>query len=342
MIHRARYAGRLRGVSEGTAGAATAAVVMAGVIGRLEPGTIAAAMTIVGLLVAPLRDLGRVQEYWHNAQVSREKLRSFLARPTGLDEPVDPAAMQRGEGRLRFEDVHLHGVLHGISATAEPGQIVAIVGPNGAGKTTLLTLAARLMEPDGGRILLDGQHLALHAAADVRRYLGLVGPDLPLLRGTVERNLRYRWPDGPDEELERVTERCDFSWVVDSLPDGMATRAWLKGGVSLSAGQRQRPALALVGDAPVLLLDEADANLDGDAASVVDRVIAEHTGTVLVVTHQRERMAGADAVWHICDGQLVEQGHPDDLLIGDGPTARLFARQLRVVSRAGISRAGAS
>jgi ABC-type multidrug transport system fused ATPase/permease subunit len=310
---------------------ALAAVVLAGVTGRTPAATVAAAMTLVGLLVAPLRDLGRIQEYWYTAQAASEKLGEMLVQPTGLVEPVNPPRLKSGAGRLHFGDVTLQGALHGVTVTAEPGQVVAIVGPNGAGKTTLLALAARLLEPDGGRVFLDGQDLAHHAAADVRAQLGLVGPDLPLLRGTVERNLRYRRPDSPPEEVLRVMAVCEVDEVVAALPDGLATRI-AEGGAGLSAGQRQRLALAraLLGNPAVLLLDEADANLDREASAVVDRVLAQHRGTVLVVTHRPERLASADVIWHLDAGRVVEVGSPAELLAGDGPTARLFGDDRRV------------
>ncbi|MGH8903230.1 MAG: ABC transporter ATP-binding protein [Egibacteraceae bacterium] len=329
MVTRARYAGRLQGVTEGTAAAATAGVVLTGLAGQASAATVVAAMTIVGLLANQLRDLGRVYEYRQQARVSRDAVRRFLERPTLLTEPAHPAPLWIGPGCLTFEDVRVGGVLYGISATAEPGQLVALVGPNGAGKTTLLAIAARLRDLDGGRVLLDWQDLAWHSAADVRRLIGVAGPDLPLLRGTVARNLRYRWPDAPEEELRRVAELCGLAEVLAELPNGEQSRI-AEGGVGLSAGQRQRLMLAraLLGEPAVLLLDEADANLDQEAMGVVDRVLAERRCTVLIATHHRRRVSGADQVWHLDGGRLVETGPPAALLRTCGPTARLFGYQV--------------
>ncbi len=311
MVERARLAGRLQAITEGASGVAVAVVVIAGMTGRSDPGTVAAAMAIVVVLVGPLRDLGRVQEYWHNARVSREKIEEFLSRPTRLAVIEDSPKLALREGRLEFDQVGLEDVLTDFSATAEAGQVVAVVGPNGAGKTTLLSLTARLIDPDRGRILYDDQDLLKFDATEARRILGLVGPDLPLLRGSVRRNLLYRWPDAPPEEIERVVALCELDAMIDALPEGMDTRI-AEGGMGLSAGQRQRLALArsLVGAPPVLLLDEADANLDPLTAQVVDRVLEQHTGIVLMVTHRRERIETADVVWHLRDGRLVEVGSP--------------------------------
>lgn len=313
MIDRARSVGHQRGLAEGTAMMATAAVLMVGVAevgaGRATPGTVVAAMTIVGLLTGPLRDLGRVNEYWHNSRISMEKCRSFLATPNLLRPTVGAPDLQPGPGRLELDDVHVEGSLAGVSAVAEPGRLVAVVGPNGAGKSTLLALAARLMDPDRGLVRLDGQNLAEREETSVRRSVSMVGPDFPLLRGTVDENLRYRWPDAPQEELDRVGALCSLHSLVAELPEGLDTRV-VEGGSNLSAGQRQRLSIAraLVGDPAVLLLDEADANLDQEARALVDRIVQTRRGlrTVLVVSHRAEVLDWADAIWHLEDGRLVE------------------------------------
>jgi ABC-type multidrug transport system fused ATPase/permease subunit len=329
MVDRAMVAGQLRGITEGTAAIASGAALVVGALevaaGRTTPGVVVAAMTIVGFLVPPLRDLGRVQEYWHNSRVALQKVEQFLKTPSLVTEQRNAPELQLGAGRLEFDCVSLKGSLHEVSAIAEPGKIVALVGPNGAGKSTLLSLAARLIDPDKGKILLDGQDLAKYSLESVRRAIGMAGPDLPLLRGTVDKNLRYRWRDAPVEEITRVRQICGIDAVLAELAEGENTKV-AEGGKGLSAGQRQRIGLAraILGNPPVLLLDEVDANLDAQATGVVDRVLAEHKGTVLIITHRKERLAAADVIWYLENGRLVEKGPPEVLLNSDGPTARLF------------------
>jgi ATP-binding cassette subfamily B protein len=136
----------------------------------------------------------------------------------------------------------------------------------------------------------------------------MAAPHLPLLRGSVERNLRYRHPDATDEELARVVELCGLGDVLAELPDGLRSRV-RDGGVNLSAGQRQRLALAraLLGEPRVLLLDEPDANLDVSAREAVDRVIRNRRGhsTILVVSHRAEALALADVSWRLENGRIV-------------------------------------
>ena len=327
-VARARAAGRLQGVAEATAALATGVVLLLGAIevdtGRTDVGTIVAALAIVGLLAQPLRDLSRVAEYRQNAVVSREKLQRFLETSSPVAEEGGVPDLLPGPGRLEFDGVTIAGGLQGVSAVAEPGTVVAVVGSNGSGKSTLLGLAARLVESEAGAVRLDGQDLAAHSLASVHRAVSMAAPDLPLLRGSIDRNLRYRWPEAPEAELARVRTLCGVDEVLASLPDGIATRV-AEDGKGLSSGQRQRIALAraLLGDPTVLLLDEADANLDPAASAAIERVVAAFRGTVLLATHRRER-AAADAIWHLEAGSLVAVGAPASVLASAGPTARLF------------------
>lgn len=331
MINRAKAVGAMRAVIELTTGLASAGALLLGAVlvgaGQATPGTVVAAMSVVGLLVPALRDLGRVQEFWQGALVAWEKIDDFLALPSQMKEVASAPRLAAGPGRLEFADVGVTGALHGFSAVAEAGQRIAIVGPNGAGKSTLLALAARLVAPDAGRVLLDGQDIGGLSVDSLRREVGVVSRDLPLLRGTVDRNLRYRWPEASDEAVARVRALCGIDELLAELPEGLESRV-TEDGANLSLGQRQRLALAraLLGDPRLLLLDEIDANLDPRAGAVLQRILREYPGTVVMASHRLDWVAMADRVWHVRNGVLLESGTPDSLLRGDTATARLFQR----------------
>ena len=329
MVNRAVVAGQMRGVTQATTAIASGAALLVGAAevatGYATPGTVVAAMTIVAFLVSPLKSLGRVQEQWHNSQVALEKLKEFLNTPSLITEIPNAPDLIVQAGQLEFHGVSLEGCLQEVSAIAKPGQVIALVGPNGAGKSTLLSLAARLIDPDSGTICLDGQNLATHSLTSIRRGIGMATPDLPLLRGSVAKNLRYRDQNASLEEIERVWQLCGIYELLAELPNGEDTRI-SEGGIGLSAGQRQRISLAraILGNPSVLLLDEVDANLDLKATAVVDRVISQHQGTVILITHRPERLAAADVIWYLEDGRLLEAGPVLDLLQGNGPTAKFF------------------
>lgn len=313
MIQQARAVGRVRAAAEAAVATSSAVVVLLGVLevglGRATPGMVVAALSIIGLLVPALRDLGRVFEYHRNAQVSQEKLRNFLATPTLVQERKNALELEPGCGRLDFEGVRLGDTLQGVSATATAGQVVAVSGRNGAGKSTLFELAARFIDPDEGRILLDGQDLKACSLASLRRAVSVVSPDLPLLRGTVRRNVLYRAPHASEEEIARVRRLCRLDEVFDALPNGEKTKI-RDNGSNLSAGQRQRLALAraLLGGSRLLLLDEADANLDTQATHILEDIICELRGqvTILFITHHPTRLQLADVVWQLEGGTLRE------------------------------------
>ncbi|MDV6346015.1 ABC transporter ATP-binding protein [Nitrosomonas sp. Is35] len=329
MVARARIAGQILGITEFSAAMTSATTLLAGIFavttGTASVGAVIAAITIVGILLPPLRDLGRIQEYWHGAGIARERIKEFLDSPSLVAQTTNAPDLTVRSGGLKFDSVSVTGGLNKLSGTIAPGKVVAVVGPNGAGKSTLLLLAARLIDPHEGKVFLDGQNLAEHSLNSVRQAVGMAGPDLPLLRGTIERNLRYRWRNAPDKEVARVRVLCGIDEMLVPFPEGDKTRV-AEGGLNLSVGQRQRIALAraLLGNPPLLLLDEADANLDSQASKVIDRILASYQGTVLMVTHHVDHIMAADEIWYLEAGRLLEAGPPAALLSGDGPVARFF------------------
>ncbi|PLY03082.1 MAG: ABC transporter ATP-binding protein [Desulfuromonas sp.] len=314
MISRARASGKMRVVTEGATAASLGLVLSLGALlvfkGITTSGNVVAAMAVVGFLSTPIRDLGRVHEYFQGAQVSREKILQFMRTRNLRGRDPDLPDLKIDKGLIEFREVTLEGALYGISASAPPGSRIAIIGPNGAGKSTLLHVINRLVDPDSGQVLVDGQELSRCNLASIRRMIGSVSPDLPLLRGSVRYNLCYRWRDAPEEEVTRVKKLCLLDEMINSFPQGEKHRIQ-EGGQNLSLGQRHRLALAraVLGNPSILILDEIDANLDPQATAVVDHVIESFPGTILMVTRAEERLGRADEVWHIRSGRLIKKEH---------------------------------
>ncbi|HEB86970.1 MAG TPA: ABC transporter ATP-binding protein, partial [Gammaproteobacteria bacterium] len=329
LILRAWVIGGLRAVTTATTAIARAAALIMGAIlvsfDQTTPGTVVAAMSIVGFLVPSLRDLGRVYEYWQGARVSIEKIHQFLDGAIPVVESKRTGGLRCGAGHLVFSHVSVSGSLTNFSATAVPGSVIAVVGPNGAGKSTVLSLVARLVDPECGTVQLDGKDLCKLARDSLHRVVSVASPDLPLLSGTIRKNLCYRWRSAPEAELARVRALCGIDELLDDLPDGEDTRI-AEGGVSLSAGQRQRIVLAraILGSPLLLLLDEADTNLDPGARAVFNEILTSHEGTVLMVTHQLDSALRADILWYMENGKLIATGKPDELLQFDSRVAEFF------------------
>jgi ABC-type multidrug transport system fused ATPase/permease subunit len=309
-IDQAKAAGTLRAVTRSMATIARALILAVGAFevaqGTATVGTVAAAMTVVGMLSSRIRRLGRIYTYYQKAKIARHKISQFLAIPTLLNAPVDAPDIVVKSGRLEFRNVSFTDTVKDISVAAEAGELIALVGPNGAGKSTLLSLACRLIDPEKGRVLFDGQDLAKYSLKSIRRTISMVSSDLPLMRGSIRRNLRYRWPSSTNDELAAISSLCGLDEMLQKLPEGNRTRV-LEGGKNFSLGERQRISLAraILGTPAILLLDEADTNLDSEATLILDRVLKQFEGTVIMVTHNPERIARANSIWYMDKGRIV-------------------------------------
>ncbi|MEO6199781.1 MAG: ABC transporter ATP-binding protein [Cryobacterium sp.] len=305
----------LRGYMRGTASTfsmlTVGAVLITGLFevrrGEASIGLVVAFIVVSRQLAGPIRRLGLAHDYWHRAQVSQQKLSEFL-RSSGRD--LDGEGLERlraRKGAIEFVAATVTGALSELSLTIEAGQLVAVTGGGGAGKSTMLGLVARLVEPDSGSIIIDGQPLDQTTVRSVARRIGMVGPDLPLVRGTVKRNLTYGMPTATPEEVDRVLALCGLDPVLADLPDGI--HSWVtEGGRNLSADQRQRIALgrALMGNPPILLLDEPTDGLDRSGAEAFASLMVRHQGTVLLASHDPREIALADTVVVLAGGELQQ------------------------------------
>jgi ATP-binding cassette subfamily B protein len=309
-VAQARASGQLRAITRSAARLSRAAVLVVGASevarGRTTLGTVAAAVTVVGLFSSRMRTLARAFVYYRKAKIARKKINLFFDTPSLMRIACGVHDLEPGDGRLEFEHVTLGDAVKDVCAAAEPGRRIALVGPNGAGKSTLLALACRLVDPDKGRVLLDDQDLAERSLESVHRAIGVASSDLPLLRGSISHNLRYRMPKIPADEFSRIQELCGLEDVLTVLPEGLETHV-IEGGRNLSLGQRQRIILAraVIGNPRVLLLDEIDSNIDEAGGRALDRVLAQFPGTVIIASHHPDRIARADAVWRMDGGSLV-------------------------------------
>jgi ATP-binding cassette subfamily C protein CydD len=291
---------------------------------RLLHGSLDLTTALTVLLLAPeayqpLRALG---SQFHAGTEGTATAREAFAL---LDAEGAPAPVpHRGTGspaserppRIRFENVtvRLPGrprpVLHDVSFTVEPGERVALTGPSGAGKSTLLALLLGLVQPDEGRVLVGGHDLGTLDQDAWRRSIGWVPQRPYLFDRSVADNIRLGDPGAGDEDVVRAARAAAAHDFVTALPDGYATRLGARG-TGLSAGQRQRIALAraFLRDAPLVLLDEPTAGLDADSESAVlaagERLMTGRT--VLVVAHRARLLEGADRRLDVRDGAVRER-----------------------------------
>lgn len=311
LIKVAVLRGYLRGVSTSFSMLAACAVLIAGLFevrrGTASIGLVVAFVVVVRQFAGPVRQLGLAHDYWHRAQVSLGKIGEFMRSSSReLDAPGSHPLRVR-EGAIEFMDVSVSGAVSAINLKIEAGQFVAFTGPGGAGKSTLLGVVTRTVEPEAGSVVVDGNLLSRTTLRSSARWIGAMGPDLPLMRGTVQRNLSYAAPDASASEVARLLKASGLDQLLADLPEGLET--WVtEGGMNLSHSQRQRIALgrALMGNPPVLVLDEPSNGMDAAAKKALVQMLTRHKGTVLLASHEPDELALADQVV-VMEGGRIRQ-----------------------------------
>ncbi|HEV7269002.1 lipid A export permease/ATP-binding protein MsbA [Pseudoxanthomonas sp.] len=305
--------------------------------GRLTAGGFVTLMISMMAIIPALKQLTNVQNMLQRGVASAQRLFSVLDADDEKDTGTRP--LERARGLLEFRDIttrypgQSRPALEGISFTARPGTVTAIVGRSGSGKSTLIKLIPRFYEYESGQILLDGHPLQDYRLADLRRQVALVGQQVMLFDGTVAANVAYGELQGAEavamEEAVRGANAMEF---VSEMPEGLQAPIGNKGG-RLSGGQRQRLAIAraMLKDAPILILDEATAALDNESERLVQNALQKlmPDRTTLVIAHRLSTIEHADQVLVLDQGRLVEQGTHAELLARGGLYAHLYQMQFR-------------
>lgn len=303
--------------------------------GDSSPGDLVAYITLAGLLPKPIRQLSEVSSTIQRGVAGAESIFEQLD-----EQPEDDSGTQElaeVQGRLEVRNLSFaypqtnKTVLHDISFTAEPGQMVALVGRSGSGKSTLASLVPRFYAYEQGQILLDGVDVKQLKLRNLRRHIALVNQHVSLFNDTVANNIAYGDLAGaPLEQIKIAAEAAYAAEFIELMPEGYQTLVG-ENGVLLSGGQRQRLAIAraLLKNAPLLILDEATSALDTESERHIQAAL-EHAvqgRTTLVIAHRLSTIERADLILVMDQGQIVERGSHAELLAQNGYYSRLHATQ---------------
>ncbi len=304
--------------------------------GSIPFGTVVAFMVYIRLFTQPLQTIAQASTSVQTMAAACKRVFDFLDQEELADEGGKTAKLENIEGKVEFDHVCFgykpgQEVIHDFSATALPGQKVAIVGPTGAGKTTIVNLLMRFYEVDGGEIRIDGVPTQQVTRRNLHEQFGMVLQDTWFFEGTLRENIAFDTPDVTDDVLERACEAVGLSGFVASLPQGFDTR--LDPSV-ISAGQRQliTIARAMVKNAPLLILDEATSSVDTRTERRVQQAMDAlmRRRTSFVIAHRLSTIRDADLILVMEQGEVVESGTHEGLLARGGAYARLYNAQFTV------------
>ncbi|QRY46019.1 ABC transporter ATP-binding protein [Mycolicibacterium boenickei] len=322
--------------------------------GQLQAGAVVSLALLLTRLYAPLTALANARVEIASALVSFERVFEVLDLVPLIAEEPDAIGVPAGPVDIEFDHVRFSypsadkvslasleevatlddrggdEVLHGISFTARPGQMVALVGSSGAGKSTIASLLARLYDVDSGSIKLNGADVRDVTFASLKDTVGMVTQDGHLFHESIRSNLLLAAPDAPEDQLWEALRRARLDDVVAAMPDGLDTVVGERG-YRLSGGQRQRLTIArlLLGRSRVVVLDEATASLDSASEAAVQQALAEALGgrTSIVIAHRLSTVRAADLILVVEDGRIVERGTHRELLARGGRYAELYDTQ---------------
>jgi ABC-type transport system involved in Fe-S cluster assembly fused permease/ATPase subunit len=310
--------------------------------GRMGPGDVTAAVLIMISLYAPLNILGFAYREIRQSFIDMEEMLKITRQtPQVADAPHAPdlprAEDARG-GSIAFEgvsfrhDARANG-LEDVDFFAAPGTTTALVGPSGSGKSTIVKLALRLLDPQSGRVLIDGRDLRDVTQVSLRQAVALVPQDVALFNDSLKVNIAFARPDADEAAIWAAAEAAELADFIRNLPDGMETRVGERG-LKLSGGERQRVGIAraLLADPSILILDEATSALDSRTEAAIQKTLrkAQAGRTTLVVAHRLSTIADADQILVLKAGRIVERGAHHELVarVG-GEYAALWKKQTR-------------
>ena len=315
--------------------------------GQLEAGTLSigglvALFIYVEQLVFPTALLGFTLNTFQTGQVSLERVEELLQREPAIQDRPSTTSItkQEHQPRGRFEAHNLkvryegadRDTLNGLTFTIEPGELVAVVGAVGCGKTTLARAFGRMVPVAEGELFLDGVDITDLALQELRHDVAIVPQEGFLFTSTLADNLRYGEPEADTAQVETAATQARLADDIKGFPDGYETIVGERG-ITLSGGQRQRTALgrALLVDAPVLVLDDALASVDNNtAAAILDSIRAQDGRTIVMISHQLSAAAACDRILVMDNGQIVQQGHHNQLIQVAGVYRRLWEREQAV------------
>lgn len=297
--------------------------------GELSLGELVAFTTYLGMLVRPIRLMGRIIPMFAIAASAGERLFTILDAPIAIADADDAIPITQIQGSVRFRNVSFgyndeRNILHDINFAAAPGQVIALMGATGSGKTTLVNLIARFYDATDGCVLVDDRPIDAYTLTSLRRQIGLVMQDTILFAATIRENIAFGRPTATDAEIEQAARDAQAHDFITAMPDGYDSLVGERG-VTLSGGQKQRLAIAraLITDPSILILDDATASVDNNTERLIQKALNRlmEGRTTFIIAHRLSTVQRADQILLLEHGRIIARGTHDQLL-QDSPLYR--------------------
>ncbi len=303
--------------------------------GALTLGGFVTFSAFLAFMIAPVFQVVGIGTQLTEAVAGLERTRELLDTPS--EDQASERTVQLGEvrGEVRFEDVWFEyeagkEVLRGVSFSAAPGTVTALVGSSGSGKSTILGLIASFYTPTRGRVLVDGTDLARVTLDSYRRQLGVVLQETFLFDGTIRENVAFARPDAGEDEVLAACRLARVDEFAERLPDGYDTLVGERG-VKLSGGQKQRVSIAraILVNPRILLLDEATSSLDSETEALIQEGLGHlmEGRTTFVIAHRLSTIRRAHRILVVEEGLVIEEGAHEELMAARGRYYDLYTRQ---------------
>jgi ABC-type transport system involved in Fe-S cluster assembly fused permease/ATPase subunit len=302
---------------------------------RFSPGDVVWINGLLMQLFRPLDMLGWVYRSIRQGLIDMEAMWNLLDTPAEVVDQAGAPLLQVSRGTIRFDHVRFgydpdREILKGLDIDIPAGTSCAIVGPSGAGKSTIARLLYRFYDPQGGRILIDGQDIAEVNQKSLRAAIGIVPQDTVLFNDTVGYNIGYGRDGASQDEIEAAARGAAIDQFIAVLPDNYESMVGERG-LKLSGGEKQRVAIArtLLKNPPILVLDEATSALDSRTEQAIQETLdrVAESRTTIMIAHRLSTVVSADQIVVLDEGRVAERGTHDELLDRNGLYADLWYRQ---------------
>ncbi|MBK9584809.1 MAG: ABC transporter ATP-binding protein [Alphaproteobacteria bacterium] len=301
--------------------------------GATTAGGLASFLAAFTLAYEPMKKLARLNGNLQMGLGAADRVFEMMDLKPLIGSRLDAPDLKVSAPEILFENVTFtyegegEAALRGVSFTAKPGKVTALVGPSGGGKSTIINLIPRFYDVSGGCIRIDGTDSREVTLASLRRHIALVSQDITIFNDTVYQNIRYGKPEATEQEIFAAAEAAAAHEFIIGFPNAYQTVVG-EDGVKLSGGQRQRIAIAraILKDAPILLLDEATSALDNESEKLVQKALQalEKGRTTLVIAHRLTTVQAADQIVVLDRGEIVERGTHESLLQAEGLYAKMY------------------